>query len=124
MDLTINFTDFRQIVDLYKFCEKKNLVIKLNFSSLLKNAILNKTILPTDKYTDRLQSDMIDTIWRILDSINNETSDSKVEVSEIRKFRDELRDANYLCDCKDDECEGDCGTLWCGCIDICKIHNE
>ena len=125
MDLTINFTDFRQVVDLYKFCEGKNLTIKRNYTTLLKNAILNKTILPTDKYTDRLQNDMNEAIWIILGDLRDKNKEnSKAEISEIRKFRDELSEANYLCHCKDDECIGDCGTLWCGCIDVCRRRHE
>ena len=27
---------------------------------------------------------------------------------------------SYKCPCYVDECPGDCGTLWCGCIDVCR----
>ena len=27
---------------------------------------------------------------------------------------------NRRCDCDDWLCPGDCGTLWCGCIDVCR----
>jgi hypothetical protein len=26
----------------------------------------------------------------------------------------------YKCPCYVEECPGDCGTLWCGCIDVCR----
>ncbi len=25
-----------------------------------------------------------------------------------------------LCNCRHLSCPGDCGTLWCGCIDVCR----
>jgi hypothetical protein len=29
-------------------------------------------------------------------------------------------DNEYKCPCYCDGCPGDCGTLWCGCIDVCR----
>ncbi len=26
----------------------------------------------------------------------------------------------FRCPCHIEECPGDCGTLWCGCIDVCR----
>jgi hypothetical protein len=32
----------------------------------------------------------------------------------------EETDNTYQCPCYVKGCDGDCGTLWCGCIDVCR----
>ena len=36
------------------------------------------------------------------------------------KVEEEEQEDEYKCPCYLKECPGDCGTLWCGCIDVCR----
>jgi hypothetical protein len=50
---------------------------------------------------------------------NKEDTDPKEETKEANEDNSDI-DNTYKCPCYVDGCGGDCGTLWCGCIDVCR----
>ena len=41
-------------------------------------------------------------------------------IKEVTEKKAEAYENEYKCPCYCEGCPGDCGTLWCGCIDVCR----
>jgi hypothetical protein len=87
----------------YEYIASENVSFELNFTRYLEPVALN---IPQDfmKKIDKQRIELLPYGFH---------KNLKIQM-------DSISDSNFVCSCDDIWCNGTCGTLMCGCIDVCR----
>ena len=100
----IKRNDIKIIIDeLFTFIKKEGYVFEINF----------------EKYIDPIAT-------RVPEEFMKKYNKNKITLEPfgfhkgLKIMFEYVSDDNKICDCGNIYCDGDCGTLICGCVDICR----